>query len=166
MKAIIEVPLRTREVYMLFERKLDGKRLFLEAIQHKINKLIGKSKEQNEQATVTLNNLKGKIESLTAHFITETTRFEQILNQKKDLQEKTIQISIQFRPTLVLYSYLSSLLVYFIESYDKLIATLKLLCLTGCFDSEADYFYAKKNYQKMANQLLGYMIVVPLVIIK
>ncbi|MBA2656827.1 MAG: hypothetical protein H0U70_07545 [Tatlockia sp.] len=159
MITIIEVPLRTREVYTLFERKLKGERLFLEVIQHKINRLIGKSKEQDENATFTINQFKEKMTGLTAHFITETTRFEQLLNKKKVLQGKTIQFVIKFRPTLVIYNSLSLSLVQFLESYDNLIATIKLLRLADCFCSEMDYFHTKSIYQKMANQLLSSMIV-------
>lgn len=37
MKATIELTLKTREVYTFFERKLNGNRLFIHAIQHRIN---------------------------------------------------------------------------------------------------------------------------------
>ncbi len=160
MKTTVEVPLRTREVYTLFERKLKGERLFLDAIQHKINKLIGKSKGQDENATLTINYLKEKMTGLTTHFISETTRFEHLLNQKNIFQGKSIQFVIKFRPSLVLYSSLTLLLVQFLECYDNLMATLKILRLADCFCSEMDYFHAVKHYQKMANQLLSSLLII------
>jgi hypothetical protein len=160
MKANIELALRTREVYQLFERKLKKNRLFIDAIQHRINKLINLSKQQCKQSTTVLEQLKDKLTSLTTYFLAEITRFNVLLNQNKVLEGKSIQYVIQFRPTIILYNHLSPLLVKFLECYDHLIATLKLLRLAGCFCSEIDYFHTVKQYQKMANQLLSSLLII------
>ncbi|MBA3537879.1 MAG: hypothetical protein H0T84_14945 [Tatlockia sp.] len=80
MKANIELALRTREVYQLFERKLKRNRLFIDAIQHRINKLINLSKQQCKQSTTVLEQLKDKLTSLTTYFLAEITRLNTLLN--------------------------------------------------------------------------------------
>lgn len=160
MKINIELALRTHEVYQLFARKLNGKRLFIDAIQHRLNKLSTLSNQDCRQATV-LEQLKDKITTLTSHFLAETTRFKALLNQKKDFEGKSIQCVVKFRPMMKLFNPLSALLVHFLECYDHLMATLKLLRLAGCFCSDIDYFYIVKHYQKMANQLLSRLLITP-----
>ena len=49
-------------------------------------------------------------------------------------------------------------LVEFIEIYDQLVATIKLLNLAGCFMSDNDYYTNIKRIQKLANQMLSNVI--------
>ena len=160
MKATIELALGTHEVDNLFERQLTKKRLFIDAIQHRVNKLINRSNQQGMQATAVMEQLEDKITSLSTFFLAETTKFKALLNQKKGFEGKSITYALQFKRTITLYNQSSALLAHFIECYDQLIATLKLLRLAGCFNSDMDYFYALKQYQNRANQLLSSLLLI------
>ena len=61
MKINIELSLRTREVYQLFERKINGERMFIEAILHKFNTVINRCQQQNSQALLIYKQINQKI---------------------------------------------------------------------------------------------------------
>lgn len=52
-------------------------------------------------------------------------------------------------------------LIELIEAYDNLVATLKLLHLIGCFESDQDYYANITRIQKLANQMLSKIIILP-----
>lgn len=158
MKASIVLSLRTREVYRLFERKISGDRFFIAAILHKINKVIHLCQNQDPQYMTTYHQMEQKILHLTQHFTTEIERFETLLAKKKEFDNKKATFIIQFRPLIVVSNPLTMQLIGLIETYDKLLATLKLLHLAGCFGREELYFGNIKRYQKMANQVLSALL--------
>jgi hypothetical protein len=161
MKARIELKLTTREVNKLFVRQLQGKRYFIDAIQYRVNRVINTAHQHDDQASLLLVEFKEKITTLTAHFISETTRLNELLRQKQVFQNKPIQFIVQYRPKILLENHLSPLLAHFLECYDQLIATLKLLFLADCFCTEKDFRHALKHYQIMANQLFSFLLFTP-----
>ncbi|KTD23919.1 hypothetical protein [Legionella maceachernii] len=161
MKANLELTLITREVHYCFVRKVKDKRYLIPAIQHRINRLMNTSQQNNEQATLLLKEFKGKITELTDHFIAETTRFKELLQQKALFHNKPIHFIGQFRKKMILENELSPLLAYFLECYDRLVAILKLLHLAGCFNSEKDFKHTLNNYHKMANHLFCFLLFTP-----
>lgn len=86
MKAEITLNLRTREVYKLFERKISGNRLFIDAILHKMNIIIGQNRKQNLMALKMLHEIEQQLNSLTNAFASEIRRFEELLAKKKSLR--------------------------------------------------------------------------------
>ena len=155
MKAEITLNLRTREVYKLFERKISRDRLFIEAILHKMNIVIGRCRRQDPVALKVLYEMEQQINALTQEFAAEVKRFEMLLSKKKEFKNKQINFVVQFHPRIIVYNPLSMKLAELIEVYDQLTATLKLLRLAGCFDSDETYFSNIKNYQKTANRVLS-----------
>lgn len=162
MKASIELSLRTREVYKLFERKISGNRLFIDAILHKINRVINSCHNQDLRALASYNQMEQKIINLTQQFSDEIVRFETLLSKKKNFESKKVNFVIQFRPSLIISNSLAMQLIQFIETYDQLVATLKLLHLAGCFETDGLYFGNICRYQKMANQALSTLVLTPI----
>ena len=158
MKAEITLNLRTREVYQLFERKINGDRLFIEAILHKINRVIGKCRHQDPVALKGLSDMEQQINALAQKFAAETKHFEAILSKKKELKDKQINFVVQFNPKIIVCNPLSMKLAELIEVYDQLIAILKLLRLAGCFENDQAYFSHMKQKQKLTNQSLSRII--------
>ena len=160
MKAEITLNLRTREVYKLFERKISGDRLFIEAILHKINCVIGQCRRQEPEALKVLNQMDQDLNALTQKFTSEIKRFEVLISKKKEFKDKQIDFVVQFYPKITVSNPLSMKLAELIGVYDQLIATLKLLRLAGCFDTDEIYFINIKKYQKNANQVLSKLIII------
>ncbi|MFT4059658.1 MAG: hypothetical protein QM652_08930 [Legionella sp.] len=158
MKAEITLNLRTREVYKLFERKISGDRLFVEAILHKFNIIIGRCSKQDPIAIKALNVMDQQVNVLAQKFSAETKRFEILLSIKKEFKDKPINFVVQFHPKIIVCNPLSMKLAEVIEAYDSLIANLKLLRLVGCFDTDEAYFKNIKKYQKTANKALSELI--------
>ncbi|HAT1803906.1 TPA: AcaB family transcriptional regulator [Legionella pneumophila] len=155
MKAEITLNLRTREVYKLFERKISRERLFVEAILHKVNIIIGRCRKQDPIAIKALIEMDQQVNTLMQKFSSETKRFEILLNKKKEFKDKQINFVVQFYPKIMICNPLSMKLAELIEVYDQLIAILKLLRLAGCFDTDETYFNNIKYYQKTINQALS-----------
>ncbi len=155
MKASIELALRTREVYQLFERRISKNRLFIEAILHKFNVVMNRCKQRNPQALAYYKQIEKNIVGFTQQFTNEITRFETLLTMKKDFAHTKVSYIPQFRPVIIATNPLSIKLIEFIEIYDKLMATLKLLQLAGCFESDEVFWGNTKRYQKIANQMLS-----------
>ncbi|CEK11626.1 AcaB family transcriptional regulator [Legionella hackeliae] len=158
MKAEITLNLRTREVYKLFERKISGNRLFIDAILHKMNIAIGQNRKQNSMALKMLSEMEQQLNSITNEFVSEIRRFEGLLAKKKEFKGKQINFVVQFHPKIIVCNQLSIKLAELIEVYDQLMATLKLLRLTGCFETDQAYFIHMKQKQKLTNQSLSRII--------
>ncbi len=161
MKVSIELALRTREVYQLFERRISGDRLFLEAILHKFNIMMNRCRQRDPLALASYKQIKKNIIGFTQQFTDEITRFETLLATKKDFAHTKISYIPQFRPVMIVTNPLSMQLIEFIEIYDKLIAALKLLQLAGCFESDEIFWGNTKRYQKIANQMLSDLVLAP-----
>jgi hypothetical protein len=155
MKAEITLNIRTREVYKLFERKISGERLFIEAILYKINTVIGRCRKQDPVALKVLYEIEQQLNVLIQEYASEIKRFEELLSKKKEFQNKQINFMVQFHPKITVSNPISMKLAELIEVYDRLIAILKLLRLTGCFDTDEIYFSNIKHHQKSTNQVLS-----------
>lgn len=162
MKASIEIELRTREVYKLFQRKINNDRLFIQAVLHKFNTVMNRCKKQESIALVTYCQMERAIQEITQQFTDELFRFETLLSKKRFGGGK-IDFIVQFRPTVIVSNPLAMELVRLIDVYDRLMAVLKLLRLAGCFETDEIYFGNVRRYQKMVNQTLSYFIFLPLV---
>ena len=155
MQVNIKLALKTREVFKLFERRIDGDRLFIEAILHKFNIVIRQCRQQIPGAMNTYNQMEQAMIMLTQQFREEMTRFYAVLTRRKNFNDKEINLISQFHPTINVSSTLSIQLIELLETYDQLIATLKLLQLTELFESNDIYFYNVKRIQKLANKTLS-----------
>lgn len=155
MKISIELSLRTREVHQLFQRKIDGDRLFVEAILHKFNLIMNQYRHPDHQRRSIYQQIEKKMQALTEQFSEELTRFESFLAKRKEFDNKKLDFIIQFKPTLIVTNPLTLRLIEFIEVYDRLIAMLKLLHLAGCFEADDMYYGNIKRIQKVANQGLS-----------
>lgn len=158
MKATVELSLRTREVYQLFGRKIDGDRLFIAAILHKFNLVMGGYRQEKSSAIQAFNQMEHDLLALTQQFSGEMASFEGLLQKKKDFSDKKVNFIAQFHPSIMVSNPLCIYFIEFIEVYDKLMATIKLLHLLGCFLSEQDYFSCIRRNQRMANQLLSRLL--------
>lgn len=157
MQANIELALKTREVFKLFERRIDGNRLFIEAILRKFNIVMKQCKQQEPSASEAYNQIKQSMLLLTRQFADEVGRFEAVLAKRNDFDSKRINFIAQFYPIIPLKTPLSLHLVAFIETYDKLIALIKLLDWTGFFTSNNDCYSNINRIQKLANQMLSHI---------
>ena len=155
MKTSIELALRTREVYQLFERRISGDRLFIEAILHKFNVVMNRCRQRDPLALASYKQIEKNIIGFTQQFTDEITRFETLLAMNKDFTSSKINYVVKFRPAIIVTNPLSMQLIEFIEIYDKLIAALKLLQLLGCFESDEVFWGNTKRYQKITNQRLS-----------
>lgn len=155
MQATIQLALKTREVFKLFERRIDGDRLFIEAILRKFNVVMRQCKQQANGALVTYNKIEQVLIAHTQQFSDELSQFETLLAQQKKFGSEKINFIEQFYPAITVNTPLSIQLIEFIEIYDKLIAVLKLLHLAGCFASDNDYYTNIKRVQKLANRMLS-----------
>jgi len=161
MQANIELALKTREVFKLFERRIDGDRLFIEAILRKFNVVMKQSKQQMPEAMLAYTQIEQALNTLTQQFFDEVNRFELMLSKRKDFDNKKINFIPQFHTTITINSQLNIRLVEFIEIYDNLIATLKLLHIAGCFTSDNDYDTNLKRIQLLANRMLSTILLMP-----
>lgn len=161
MKVNIKLELRTREVYQLFERRISGERLFIDAILHKFNVVMNRCRQKDPQALASYKQMKQKIIEFTQQFTDEIARFETLLAIKKDFARTKVSYIPQFGPVIIVTNPLTILFIEFIEIYDKLIAALKLLQLAGCFKSDEIFWGNTKRFQKIANQMLSNLVLTP-----
>ena len=77
---------------------------------------------------------------------------------KKNFTDINFHFVVQFRQSIVVCNALGMRLVEFINTYDQLIATLKLLQLADFFESIDAYFTHIKRIQKSANRVLSQII--------
>lgn len=96
--------------------------------------------------------------SFTQHFFDETRHFNETLGKQKRLGDKIITITPNFHPKILTENPLSVHLIKFIETYDNLVAALKLLHLVGCFASDQAYYANITHIQKMANRALSHFL--------
>lgn len=162
MKAEITLNLRTREVHKLFERKISNDILFIKAILHKFNKIHSVYRQNANTSKSLLDYIEHQFLQGIQIFTHETTRYEQLLYKKPLFDQKKIDFTAQFYPSILITNHLGVLLVNFIDCYDKLVATIKLLHLAGCFSSDSDYYFHIKNIQKTANKVLSNVLMEPL----
>ena len=151
MQLTIDLHLKTREVYKLFELKISDTRFFMDAVLRKINRIdlvAPKIKLQIEQ----------DLRSLIAEFSQKTACFEKMLDNNKNIRIKSINVSTQFHTKIIITNKLGILLVEFIERYDSLIALIKLLHLSGYFDSKQAYYINRKHVKKMGNKMLSKLL--------
>ncbi|CZJ02615.1 hypothetical protein PGH45_05595 [Legionella pneumophila] len=161
MKAEITLNLRTREVHKLFERKIRNDTLFIKAILHRFNKIRSACHQNADMNKPLLDNIEHQLLKGSQIFTLETNRFEQLLYKMPEFSQKKIDFITQFHPSILITNHQGALLVNFIDCYDKLVATIKLLHLAGCFSSDSDYYFHIKNIQKTANKVLSTILVEP-----
>ncbi len=159
MKASIELTLRTREVFKLFERKINGDRLFMNTVLHKFNKVMNLRKQPT--GLTTYHQMVQTMLTLTQQFTDEINRFEEILEKRRDLTNKKISFLTQYPTAIIVNNPLSMHLVEFIEIYDRLVALMKLLHLADCFTTENDYYANIKRIQTQANKMLSSILLAP-----
>lgn len=158
MQVNIELALKMREVHQLFERKIDNDRLFIQAILHKFNLVMSHSKQKTPQKFNVFSQIEQAMMTLTQQFSDEISCFHEVLNKRKDFNNTKINFIAQFHPMITVSNPLGMRLVEFIEIYDQLIATTKLLNLAGCFMSDNDYYANIKRTQKLANRMLSHIL--------
>lgn len=150
MQLSIEIPLKTYEVYKLFRLKIGNNRFFIEAVFRKLNRIYVQPEIYQQ--------VKQDLLVLTAKFIEKTAYFEKMLNIKSPIQAQTIKL---FYPKIMANNKSALLLVEFIQSYDELIATMKLLYFSGCFESEDAYYASSWSVQKIGNRMLSQILLLP-----
>ena len=159
MQANIEISLKTREVFKLFERKIDGDRLFINAILHKFNILTRQCRQKIPNALIDYNQTEQNILALIQQFTDELNRFETVLESRRGFTGTKINFIAQFHTTITVNTLLSIRLIEFIKIYDRFIAVLKLLYISGCFASDSDYYANIRRTQKSANIMLSHAMI-------
>lgn len=155
MKANVELNLHTREVYQLFERKINDNQLFIPAILRKFDRAMQGCNQQDPQSLMLYKQIELKIQELTQQIRTDTTKFELFLKKKKIFDSSKVNFRIQFRATITVNTPLCMQLIELIDRYDKFVIVLKLLCLAGCFETDAIYFANVTRVQKLMNRTLS-----------
>ncbi|MCH9757402.1 MAG: hypothetical protein K0U37_09465 [Gammaproteobacteria bacterium] len=158
MKVIVTLELKTHEVNQLFKRRINGERLFINAVLHKFNRITGLCQKQTQGTQETYQLIEKSMLSLTQQFSDETSRFKETLGKQKGLGDKKITITSTFHPKIAVENPLAVHLIEFIEAYDNLVAKLKLLHLAGCFRSKQDYYANITRIQKLSNRMLSKII--------
>lgn len=158
MKTTVTLELKTREVHHLFKRKISSSRLFIDAILHKLNKLIGLRKKGLPETEEHYQVIKQHLNDLNQYLEAEAKRFQEFVQKDPLLKNKTISFKAQFFPEIRVENSLTVTLIACIEQYDKLITIIKLLYLAGYFKSTQDYYANIKRTQKIANQALSKII--------
>ena len=148
MPLTIELHLKTHEVYRLFELKIDEKRLFMDSVFKKINRI-------DLTAPDTYLKIEQDLRSLISEFTQKTELFEKMLESNTKMKTKTINVTPRFHTSIHLTNKLVILLIEFINCYDNLIALIKLLHLSACFDSDKAYYINLKHIKKMGNKALS-----------
>lgn len=161
MKKTIELDLKNREVYQLFERKIKGNRLFIDAVLHKLNQV---SRHSSPQSTTDINihqRIEHTLLQITQEFIDEIQRFEQVLRKKQEHDDPTNTLVLSFKSQITINNTLDVKLIDFIKSYDTLVAILKCLQLTGCFATHETFFINTKRIQRSVNLVLSTIVLTP-----
>jgi hypothetical protein len=158
MKVTITLNLKTREAHQLFQRKINGDRLFINAILHKLNKITGLCRKEVPGAHEQYQSIQQNLNALSQQFTDESKNFRNILEEKQYLKNKKITITPTFHSQISIENPLTACLINFIETYDNLVATLKLLYLAGSFESEQGYYANITRLQKTVNRALSKMI--------
>lgn len=156
MQLTIDLHLKTREVYQLFQLRISDTRFFMDAVSRKINRIALVAPEIQRQ-------IEQDLRSLITAFAQKITSFEKLLDKNKSIKTKTIKVIPQFHTKLTLTNKLGFLLVEFIESYDNLISLIRLLHLAACFDSDAAYYANLRHVKKMGNRMLSNLLLLNIV---
>ncbi len=158
MKTTITLHLKTREAYQLFQRKINGDRLFINAILHKLNKITGLCRKEVPGAHEQYQRIQKSLNGLSQQFADETKTFQGILQKEESLKNKTITFSPLFSQEVIIENPLTIKFIMLIEDYDELISITKLLHLAGCFQSTSDYYVNIRRIQKRINYRLSQII--------
>ena len=161
MKVTVTLELKTREVHQLFQRKINDERLFINAIRHQLNKITGLFRKEAPNAHEHYQSIKKNLNGLSQQFADETKSFKAMLQKEESLKNKKITFSPLFSQEVIVESPLMIDLIQLIEAYDELISTIKLLHLAGCFQSTQDYYANIQRIQKLGNQTLSQIMIVP-----
>ena len=148
MQLTIDLHLKTRDVYRLFELKIDDKRYFMDSVLRKINRIELITPEVYLQIAQDLR-------ALITEFSKKSAFFEKMLDKNKNIKTKEVNIIPQFYSKFTVTNKLGLLLIEFIEIYDNLISLIKLLHLAACFDSDEAYYANLRNVKKMGNRILS-----------
>lgn len=159
MKATITLELKTREVHHLFTRTINNKRLFMDAILHKLNQIAGAYQKEMPNADLRYQSIQEDLQNLTQYLADQTKLLMATLQKNLVLCDKTLTFKTQFFPVVRLENPLAFTLVTCIEQYDKLVMTIKLLHLAGCFESTQAYYANIKRIQKVVSCGLSGIIV-------
>jgi hypothetical protein len=155
MKATITLELKTREAYHLFTRKINGDRLFIDTILHKLNKITGACRKKDAKVIEQYQYIKRKFLELKNYFKIEDKKLISILQEEECLKGKIITTRSQFHPILEVENSLTMELIQVLEHFDSLMATVRLLFLAGSFKSSSAYYTSISKYQKILNQVLS-----------
>ncbi len=151
MRLTIDLHLKTRDVYRLFELKINDTRDFIDSVLRKINHIELITPKTHLQ-------IERDLRSLISEFAHKTELFEKMLDNNRNIKAKAINITSQFHIKITITNKLGLLLVEAIRTYDNLIALIKLLHLAACFDSDATYYTNLKNVKKMGNKMLSNLL--------
>ena len=156
MQLTIDLHLKTREVYQLFQLRISDTRFFMDAVLRKINRIDLVAPEIQLQ-------IEQDLRSLITEFSQKSAFFEKMLDKNKNIQAKVVNIIPQFYSKITVTNKLGLLLVEFIEIYDNLIAIIKLLHLAACFDSDEAYYTNLRNVKKMGNRMLSNLLLLSVI---
>lgn len=152
MQITIDLHLKTRDVYKLFEIKISDKRFFMDAVLRKINRIDLMTPEIQLQ-------IEQDIRSLITEFSQKSASFEKMLDKNKNIQAKAVKIIPQFHFKITVTNKLGLLLVEFIGIYDKLISLIKLPHLAACFASDEAYYANLRHVKKDCNRMLSQILI-------
>lgn len=161
MKKTIELHLKNREVYQLFERKIKGNRLLIDMVLHKLNQIACQYPSQLTNGIDNHHKIEHTLLKATQEFMDEIQRFEQVLRKKREHDDLTNTIVLSFKSQITLNNTLDVKLIDFIRSYDTLVTILKCLQLTGCFATYESFFINTKRIQKSVNLVLSTIVLTP-----
>lgn len=159
MRASLTLSLVNQESMHFFSKRLKSGNTLYEAAIRKVNLLLKKTKDYNACALLTTVALDEKIKQSTAYLFDELDKFEGQLEKRQFPGLKKVQFIPQFSPDVSCSNPIHVSLIEWVEVFDKLISTLKLLNLSGCFESREAFFTVKRRFQKHANGLLSAIIV-------
>ncbi len=158
MKTSVTIELKTREAYQLFMRKINGDRLFINAVLHKLNKITGLCRKEDPAAVEHFQVIEKNLFALNQQFKAENKKFQKLLQKEEYLKNKKITFKTQFFPQINIENPLAMDLLNVFESFDSLMAIIKLLYLAGCFKSSQDYHSSIQKAQKTLNRTLSQII--------
>lgn len=155
MNTSVTLAFANAEVNHIFTRKLPDNRIFYGQVIQKINALQKKVKEQQVYALLVLHQHAKSIKNLTQSFYDAMDKYEGLLEKKKHLKGKAFHFPEKFQQTLPFDSSLAADLVALFEIYDRLVSTLKVTRLAGCFMDDGDYWHHLRGFFRSVNQLLS-----------
>lgn len=156
MQLTIDLHLKTREVYKLFELKISDTRFFMDAVLRKINRIDLVAPEIQLQ-------IEQDLRSLITEFSQKSASFEKMFDKNQNIKAKSVNIIPQFYSKITVTNKPGLLLVEFIEIYDNLISLIKLLHLAACFDSDEAYYANLRNVKKIGNRMLSSLLLLNIV---